>query len=91
MKVRRIVSVFGLAVAVSACVAEEGGPRRGAAPGLARLDDDACHQIEECRKLAQACGDNEECIEALNRIVTDAEGNETTIPAAIIAKYAAAQ
>ena len=90
MKVRLIVSVMVSAMAVSACV-EEGGPRRGAAPGLARLDDDACHQIEECRQLAEACGDNEECREALNRVVTDPEGNETTIPAAIIAKYAAAQ
>lgn len=76
-------------MAVSACV-EEGGPRPAAAPGLARLDDDACHQIEACRQLAEACGDNDECRDALNRVVTDAEGNETTIPAAIIAKYTAA-
>ncbi len=61
--------------------------RRAAAPGLARLGDDACLQVDQCRELTEACGDNEACLDALNKVVSTQDGEETTIPQRVIAQY----
>ena len=71
-------------VAASGCDAPQPA-HRWAPPRLATLDDDACQETEACKKIADACGDNEECREAFNEIIVDPDGEETTLVARVIA------
>lgn len=71
-------------VGLSGCDAPQPA-HRWAPPRLATLDDDACQEVEACRKIADACGDNEECREAFNKVIADPEGEETTLVARVIA------
>jgi hypothetical protein len=81
----RILAFLALS---SACDPGVTGPRRGPPPGLAQLNDDACTVVLQCRELAEACGGDQTCIDALDAVVEEPSGEASTIPGRIIEIYA---
>ncbi|MEM6988996.1 MAG: hypothetical protein AAF721_00820 [Myxococcota bacterium] len=85
MKIRNtLITLAAMAALTTAC--DEKGPR-DPGTGFARLGDDLCMEVEECRLLSNACGGNQECVEALNAVVVTPDGKETTIAEQVVSHY----
>ena len=88
MTMPKAILILASFVLATACDTQVSGPRRGPPPGLAQLHDDACMAVDECRQLTEACGGDEACLEAINAVVEEPDGQVSTIPSRLVERYA---